>query len=188
MIRVFKYLGLCQSYREALVSRIVRVDHAGELGADQIYAGQTVVLGGTEVGPVIQEMWDEEKEHLQTCERLLAKHDVAPTVFTPLFKKMAFGLGVGTALIGKEGAMACTIAVEDLIGRHYNEQIRRLIELGDDPETRELLAIVRKMRDDEMHHHDTGIEHHGLTAPAYETLKQVIQAGCKVAIFTAERV
>lgn len=28
--------------------------------------------------------------------------------------------GAGTALLGKEGAMACTVAVESVIGEHYN--------------------------------------------------------------------
>lgn len=36
------------------VDRMLRVDHAGELGADRIYAGQLAVLRHTDVGPVIQ--------------------------------------------------------------------------------------------------------------------------------------
>lgn len=37
-----------------LIDRIIRVDHAGELGANQIYKGQLAVLGKTSVGPIIQ--------------------------------------------------------------------------------------------------------------------------------------
>lgn len=37
--------------RKALIEKIVRVDHAGELGADRIYAGQMAVLGGTSFSP-----------------------------------------------------------------------------------------------------------------------------------------
>ena len=48
--------------------------------------------------------------------------------------------GAGTALLGKEGAMACTVAVEDVIGGHYNSQIRQLME--DDPvKHKELLEV-----------------------------------------------
>lgn len=36
------------------IDRIIRVDHAGELGADRIYAGQYAVLRHTSVGPVIK--------------------------------------------------------------------------------------------------------------------------------------
>ncbi|CAD5214989.1 unnamed protein product [Bursaphelenchus xylophilus] len=187
MLRVAQALGLCRSYPEALVRSIVRVDHAGELAADQIYKGQHMVLKNSDVGPIIQEMWDEEKEHLDICERLLAKYDTDPTVFTPLFKALALGLGVGSALIGKEGAMACTIAVEELIGNHYNDQLKELIEL-DTKSEKNLLQLIKKMRDDELHHHDTGIKYDGLNAPLYNVLKQVIQSGCKASIFLAERV
>ncbi|KAM5131716.1 NADPH-dependent 3-demethoxyubiquinone 3-hydroxylase, mitochondrial isoform 3-T3 [Callospermophilus lateralis] len=38
----------------AALDRIIRVDHAGEYGANRIYAGQMAVLGRTSVGPVIQ--------------------------------------------------------------------------------------------------------------------------------------
>ena len=37
-----------------VLDQIIRVDHAGEYGANQIYAGQMAVLGHTASGPVIQ--------------------------------------------------------------------------------------------------------------------------------------
>jgi demethoxyubiquinone hydroxylase (CLK1/Coq7/Cat5 family) len=37
-----------------LIDKVIRVDHAGELAADRIYAGQMAVLGRTDVGPTIQ--------------------------------------------------------------------------------------------------------------------------------------
>lgn len=40
--------------RRLMLSRILRVDHAGEIGADRIYAGQMAVLGNTEYGPIIK--------------------------------------------------------------------------------------------------------------------------------------
>ena len=32
-----------------------------------------------------------------------------------------FIAGAGSALLGKEGAMACTVAVETVIGEHYDK-------------------------------------------------------------------
>lgn len=37
-----------------VIDRIIRVDHAGEYGANRIYAGQMAVLGRSSVGPIIQ--------------------------------------------------------------------------------------------------------------------------------------
>lgn len=48
--------------------------------------------------------------------------------------------GASTALLGKEGAMACTVAVEESISEHYNNQIRTLMEV--DPERYEELLQV----------------------------------------------
>lgn len=53
-----------------------------------------------------------------------------------------FTPGASTALLGKEGAMACTVAVEESISEHYNSQIRALMEK--DPERyTELLQVSR---------------------------------------------
>lgn len=127
-----------------LLSRIIRVDQAGELGADRIYAGQIAVLGNTPVGPIIQEMKEQEQEHLETFNKLIVEKRVRPTALLPLWNIAGFALGAGTALLGKEGAMACTVAVESVIGEHYNSQIRDLME--DDPEKhKELIKKIEQV-------------------------------------------
>jgi len=178
---------------EELIAKILRVDHAGEFGADRIYAGQMFVLGKTEVGDLIQEMWDQEKEHKAKFEELLPKYRVRPTALIPLWNIAGYALGFGTALMGKEAAMACTVAVEDAIGTHYSDQLRSLLEdasrYPDDPEKhKELLDVIKKFRDDEMDHHDTGLAHDAEKFPAYDLLFNVIKVGCKVAIAASERV
>lgn len=81
--------------RRSLQDRILRVDHAGELGADRIYAGQMAVLGKTTVGPVIQEMWDQEKDHLKKFEELLPKYRARPSMLLPFWNVAGFFLGAG---------------------------------------------------------------------------------------------
>ncbi|XP_072337971.1 5-demethoxyubiquinone hydroxylase, mitochondrial isoform X1 [Scyliorhinus torazame] len=193
-----------------MLGRIIRVDHAGEYGANRIYAGQMAVLGGGPVGPVIQQMWDQEKQHLEKFNELIVDHRVRPTLLMPFWNVAGFvlgkhpslfkisiirsinelrrsSMGAGTALLGKEGAMACTVAVEESISQHYNNQIRMLME--EDPERhKELLAVLKKFRDEEMEHHDTGLAHDAEMAPAYSLLKNIIQAGCKAAIYISERI
>uniref|UniRef100_A0A8C5REH1 5-demethoxyubiquinone hydroxylase, mitochondrial n=1 Tax=Laticauda laticaudata TaxID=8630 RepID=A0A8C5REH1_LATLA len=96
-------------------------------------------------------------------------------------------LGAGTALLGKKAAMACTVAVEESIASHYNNQIRVLVE--EDPEKyKELLQIIKKFRDEEMQHHDTGLDYDAELTPGYSILKNAIQVGCKAAIFLSERI
>ncbi|MFH4974431.1 hypothetical protein AB6A40_001140 [Gnathostoma spinigerum] len=172
--------------RQNLLDRIIRVDHVGELAADRIYAAQTAIFSGKPIANVVEKMWAEEKEHLHTMERLCARHDVSPSIFVPVFSLAAYALGAVTALAGQEAAMACTVAVEDLIEKHYNDQMKDLI--ADDPEVHSsLLNDLKRLRDEEVEHHNTGVAHDGLRAPNYEALKLVIQTGCKGAIWLAER-
>lgn len=179
--------GIYTDEERALLDRIIRVDHAGEYGANRIYAGQMAVLGRSSVGPIIQHMWDQEKDHLKKFNELMVSNRVRPTALLPFWNVAGFALGFGTALLGRKGAMACTVAVEETISNHYNNQIRALMEK--DPEKhKELLQTIKKFRDDEMEHHDTGLEHDAELAPAYSLLKNAIQVGCRAAVYLSERI
>ena len=170
----------------AAVSEIIRVDHAGELGADRIYAGQHAVLGGTKSGPTIKHMWDQEKVHRDEFEKLIRKYRVRPTIMTPFWNVAGFALGAGTALLGEKAAMACTVAVETVIVEHYNHQLRELME---DPKCDpELLETIKKFRDEEQEHHDTGIDHGAEQAPFYKALTEAIKFGCKTAIAISKKI
>ncbi|KAH9641351.1 hypothetical protein HF086_016345 [Spodoptera exigua] len=170
----------------AVLDQIIRVDHAGELGADRIYAGQMAVLGRTAEGPLIQHMWDQEKKHRAKFEELINEYRVRPTALTPIWNVAGFVLGAGSALLGKEAAMACTVAVETVIVDHYNDQLRTLME---DPNIdKEILETITKFRDEEQEHHDTGIDHGAEQAPFYRAMTEVIKAGCKCAIAISKKV
>lgn len=170
-----------------MLDRMLRVDHAGEYGANRIYAGQMAVLGRSQTGPLIQQMWDQEKKHLAKFNEILAENRVRPTVLLPIWNVTGFLLGASTALLGKEAAMACTVAVEESIAEHYNSQIRALME--DDPDRHtQLLTIIKEFRDEELEHHDTGLEHDAESVPGYWLLKNAIQLGCRAAIYVSERV
>ncbi|GLH01337.1 Ubiquinone biosynthesis protein [Gryllus bimaculatus] len=166
------------------IDTIIRVDHAGELGADRIYAGQMAVLGKSSVGPMIQHMWDQEKEHKAKFEELINKYRVRPTVLTPIWNVAGFMLGAGSALLGPKAAMACTVAVESVIVEHYNNQLRVL--MSDPEKNQELLTVLQKFRDDEQEHHDKGLDEGAEETPFYEAFSNIIKFGCRAAISLSE--
>lgn len=176
---------LADAEKKRIIDRMIRVDHAGELGARQIYAGQLAVFGGSTVGKVIQEMADQEKKHLDAFDRLVVDRRVRPTAMLPVWNLAGYALGLGTAMMGKEAAMACTVAVEEVIAEHYNDQVRALLDWESESELR---ALFREFRDDELEHKDTGIEHDAEKAPLYSALSRFIKAGCRAAITISERV
>ncbi|XP_018006988.1 5-demethoxyubiquinone hydroxylase, mitochondrial [Hyalella azteca] len=188
--KTIPYKDLSCASRE-LLDKIIRVDHAGELGADRIYAGQISILKNSSVGPIIQHMWDQEKEHKAKFEELIPLYRVRPSLLTPIWNVAGFALGAGTALLGKEAAMACTVAVESVITDHYNSQLRALLALPEYDKhegVQELVRVISKFRDDEMEHHDTGLEHDAEMAPAYQVLTAFVKLGSRAAVWVAERV
>jgi 3-demethoxyubiquinol 3-hydroxylase len=169
--------------REELIARIIRVDHAGEYGARRIYEGQLSVLGRTQSGPVIAEMHRQEVRHLEAFEALIGDRRVRPTALQPIWHLAGFALGAATALLGEKAAMACTVAVEEVIDEHYGRQIARL---GDDEA--ELRDSLEGFRADELAHRDTGLAHGAGEAPGYDALSAVIKTGSRLAIWLSERV
>ena len=171
------------THREVL-EEIIRVDHAGEYGATKIYDGQIAIFGkSSKLGKTIQHMADQEQEHIDKFNELILEHRVRPTALLPLWNVAGFALGASTALMGEKAAMACTVAVEKVIGEHYQEQLELL---GDDHE--DLKKTISKFRDDELEHHDIGIEHDSENAPGYKIMSKVIELGCKTAIAISKKI
>ena len=166
-----------------LLERIIRVDHAGEFGAVRIYQGQYAVLKNTDQAETIKHMMDQEVVHRDRFEKLLSERRVRPTLLSPLWHVAGFALGAGTAMLGKEAAMACTEAVEEVIDAHYQHQID---QLGDDE--KELKEIISQFRDEEIEHRDIARESGAAQAPGYELLSGAVKAGSKLAIWLSSRI
>lgn len=166
------------------VERMIRVDHAGEYGAKRIYQGQMKVLGkNPRLKKLLQEMMDHEQEHLEYFENAIPARRVRPTALLPLWHVGGFAMGAITAMMGEKAAMACTVAVEEVIEQHYQKQ---LAELGaDEPALR---AAIEKFCADEVHHRDIGLDHGAKQAPGYELLYKIISRITKRAIWLSERV
>jgi 3-demethoxyubiquinol 3-hydroxylase len=169
--------------KDELIDRIIRVDHAGEFGAKRIYEGQLAVLRGKPEAKTIEHMYAQELEHLKAFEKLMVERRARPSALHPLWNAAGFALGAATALLGAKAAMACTVAVEEVIDQHYRAQSDRL---GDDEAP--LKAKIEKFRGEELQHRDTGLEHGAEQAPAYPLLTGAIRAGSRIAIWLAERI
>jgi ubiquinone biosynthesis monooxygenase Coq7 len=163
---------------------MIRVDQAGEYGATRIYAGQLAVMGDrTPAARAIAGMANQEERHRAFFDAMIARRGVRPTLLQPFWNMAGFALGAATAAIGPEAAMACTVAVETEIDKHYAEQ---LAELGDsDPE---LSAAVADFQAEEVEHKEAALAAGAENAIAYPLLSAVIRLGCRAAIATAKRI
>jgi ubiquinone biosynthesis monooxygenase Coq7 len=173
--------------RERMLEEMIRVDHAGEFAAVQIYAGQRAVFdrieGKAHAARIIADMEAGEQEHLDTFDRLIAERGVRPTVMAPVWRVAAFGLGAVTALMGEKAAYACTEAVEEVIETHYARQSAGLAGVDG-----ELKRVVDRFRADEIGHMNTAIEQGARDAPGYGVLSAIIKFGCRAAIRISEKI
>ncbi len=165
------------------VERIIRVDQAGEFGAKRIYEGQLAILGETADGPTLREMAATEEKHLESFNDLMVERRVRPTLLTPLWHVAGFALGAGTALMGREAAMACTVAIEEVIEEHYEGQSAQL-----DENEAALKQTIDEFKQDEVEHRETALAEGAERAPGYPVLSTAIKSGSRLAIWLSERI
>ncbi len=164
-------------------ARMIRVDQAGEYGARRIYEGQRAILGPEHPkAAVLDHMYEQELRHLEAFDEMMVRRHVRPTALQPVWHMAGFALGAATALMGEKAAMACTVAVEEVIDEHYAGQSAALQE--SDPELKEM---VERFRAEELEHRDIALGEGAEEAPRYEILSAGIKAGSRLAIWLSER-
>ena len=169
------------------VEEFIRVDHAGERGAVKIYEGQLLALNtlvkDENLKKTIEEMKVHEMEHCQFFENEIRKRNIKPTKFLPLWDLLGVGLGFGSTLLGKKAAMLCTASVEEVIDKHYQDQIDQL-----QSDENALKSKIIKFREDELHHKDIAYEQGASKKGLYSIMDKIIKTGSKIAINISEKI
>ena len=169
------------------IEEFIRVDHAGERGAVKIYEGQLLALStlvkDDDLKKTIEEMKIHEKEHCEFFEKEIKKRNIKPTKLLPLWDLLGVGLGFGSTLLGKKAAMLCTASVEEVIDKHYLDQINQL-----NNDEKELKKNIIKFREDELHHKDIAYDKGATKKGFYSILDKVIKTGSKIAIRVSEKI
>ena len=169
------------------IEEFIRVDHAGERGAVKIYEGQLLALNtlvkDESLKKTIEEMKVHEEEHCEFFENEIKRRNIKPTKFLPLWDLLGVGLGFGSTLLGKKAAMLCTASVEEVIDKHYLNQINQL-----GPEEKELKKKITKFRNDELDHKDIAYEEGATKKGFYSIMDKIIKTGSKIAINISEKI
>ena len=169
------------------VEEFIRVDHAGERGAVKIYEGQLLALNtivkNDNLKKTIEDMKEHEIEHCQFFEEEIKKRNIEPTRFLPLWDLLGVGLGFGSTILGKKAAMLCTASVEEVIDKHYQDQINQL-----GPDEKSLKKKIIKFREDELHHKNIAYEKGATKKGLYSIMDKIIKTGSKIAIRISEKV
>ena len=134
--------------------KILKVDHAGEFGAINIYRSQIMVsriFGGKHV-PMLEKFLEDEQRHLNIFWQEIKRRNGIKCKSYWLCGVGGYFMGFVSALLGKKGIMACTWAVESIVTSHLKKQLVYLESIGD----KEAYIAVHSILADEEHHRDIG--------------------------------
>jgi ubiquinone biosynthesis monooxygenase Coq7 len=123
------------------IAEIIRVNQAGEYGAKCIYEGQIAALKKFRDPDVevIKHMYEQELEHLEYFNKELVDRKIRPTIMQPIWHFGSYALGYVSGKLGVKAAMACTEAVEEVIEKHYNDQISYLDKIKKEKDLRDMI-------------------------------------------------
>jgi len=161
-----------------LATRLMRVNHTGEVCAQALYQGQAVTAGLEHVRRDMERAAVEENDHLAWCERRIEELGSHPSVFNPLFYAGSFAIGALAGAIGDRWSLGFVAETEDQVVRHLDSHLERVSE--NDQKSR---AILRQMRTDEARHAGKAREAGGADLPL--PIRLLMRASSKVMTKTA---
>ena len=129
------------------VAGLMRVNHAGEICAQALYAGQAVTARNPQVASDMQRAADEEIDHLAWCEQRLEELDDRPSLLNPFWYAGSFAIGALAGAAGDKWSLGFLKETERQVEAHLEDHMGRLPE--SDTRSR---AILDQMKSDEASH------------------------------------
>ncbi len=173
------------------IHEMIRVNHAGEMGAKVIYDGQIAAFrlkGDKESLELVKHMKEQEDEHFIYFDNMIKSQQVRPTIMQPIWQLGGFALGFITAIANKKAAMTCTTAIEEVIDEHYQEQLDYLEkDVVSDDLKKDLQSKISKFREEELEHRDIGYENDANKLFLFKPLSSFIKCTTKLAIAISKK-
>jgi len=129
------------------VAGLMRINHAGEICAQALYAGQAATARDARVRDAMQQAANEEIDHLAWCESRLQELDSRPSLLNPFWYAGSFAIGALAGLAGDRWSLGFVRETENQVEAHLAEHLERLPE-GDQRSQ----AILDQMKTDEAQH------------------------------------
>lgn len=165
--------------------RIIKVNHAGEHGAVNIYAGQIAMarLRAPFLLLELSEFKAHEERHRAIFAKELQRRGLSRCRSYVLCGFGGYVLGLLTGLMGARSIATATVAVERVVLRHLQEQLRA-IGTTDPAATIAISAILSE----EQHHHDQSAARIRHTGVIDRMTGSVISAATETVIWLGMRI
>jgi len=126
---------------------LMRVNHAGEMAAQALYHGQSLIARDPTLKDKLYQASVEESDHLNWCRTRLDELNEKPSVFDPLWYTGSFVIGIAAGAVGDRWNLGFLAETEYQVVRHLEQHLQVLPEAD-----RRSRAIVEQMRTDELGH------------------------------------
>lgn len=144
----------CQS------TRLMRVNHAGEIAAQALYQGQALTAKLPEVRQAMDQAALEENDHLVWCQQRINELDGHTSIFNPLWYAGSFSIGAIAGKIGDKWSLGFVAETENQVVHHLNEHLETISVR--DQKSR---LILEQMKIDELHHGTIAVAAGGAELP-----------------------
>jgi ubiquinone biosynthesis monooxygenase Coq7 len=126
---------------------LMRINHAGEVCAQALYAGQAATARDDATRVAMQSAADDEIDHLSWCEDRLRELDSQPSLLNPLWYAGSFAIGAVAGLAGDDWSLGFVKETENQVEAHLQDHLERL-----PPGDARSEAILDQMKVDEARH------------------------------------
>ena len=158
---------------------LMRVNHAGEIAAQGLYHGQSLVARNPATRAMLEQAAREESDHLAWCEQRLSELHDRPSRLDPLWYAGSFAIGAVAGLLGDRASLGFVSETERQVERHLDGHLAQIPAA--DTRSR---AIIEQMRDDEITHGQLARDHGGAELP--RPVREVMRATARVMTTTAK--
>jgi ubiquinone biosynthesis monooxygenase Coq7 len=139
-------IDLGESDREHIAG-LMRINHAGEICAQALYAGQAATARNPEVKEEMNVAALEEIDHLAWCSDRLEELGSKPSLLNPLWYAGSFAIGAAAGIAGDGWSLGFLKETEIQVEAHLEDHLDQIPE--DDQRSR---AILDQMKTDEAKH------------------------------------
>jgi ubiquinone biosynthesis monooxygenase Coq7 len=159
-----------------LAAALMRVNHSGEVCAQALYQGQVLTARQPEIQQALKQAAREETEHLNWCESRI--HDLGgrKSLLNPAWYAGSLAIGALAGALGDKWNLGFLAETERQVARHLEGHLQRL-PVGDAKSR----AVVEQMKEDEVRHATTALEHGGAELPAPVKVAMKLSAGMMTA-------
>ena len=126
---------------------LMRINHAGEVCAQALYAGQAVTARNPALQADLKQAANEEIDHLSWCKDRLDELDSKPSLLDPIWYAGSFAIGAVAGLPGDGWSLGFLKETENQVEAHLEGHIEKL-----PPEDARSRAILDQMKIDEAKH------------------------------------